>query len=82
MAVKTMTTASIAWHNWGDCAAVSGDVATITDGDTLVSPFGLVHNVIFTPTTSVVVVPTFSGRTITFKVASGTPSGRLTVIGR
>lgn len=82
MAAQTMTASTITWHNWGDCSAVSGDVATISDGDTLVSPFGLIHNVIFTPTTAVVAVPSFSGTTITFRIASGTPSGRLTIIGR
>ena len=84
MAVKTFDTPStgVKWENWGDVSAVSGDVSTVADGDTFASPFSLITNVFFTPTTAVLVVPTFSGSTITFKVASGTPTGRLTIIGR
>lgn len=84
MAVKTFSNPSnqVKWENWGDVNAVSGDVASVADGDTFASPFSLITNAIFTPTTAVVVVPSFSGSTITFKVGSGTPTGRLTIIGR
>lgn len=82
MAVKTITAATIVWENMGSVEAVSGTVATISDGDTLVSPLPTITNVLFDPTTAVLVVPTFSGATITFKVAAGTPTGRLTIWGK
>lgn len=80
--MATQTVASVTYHNMGDVEAVSSDFTSVADGDTFTAPFSLIHNVVFTPTTSVLVVPTFSGRTITFKVAAGTIAGRLTIWGR
>ena len=85
MAAVAVTAASVQYHNWGDCQAVSMDLTSVDDTDTLAAGsygFGIVHNVIFTPTTAVVVVPSFSGTTITFLVAAGSIAGRLTIVGK
>ncbi len=84
MAVKTLS--SPVFHNFGDTEAVSASVTSITDGDTLDAKaqagFGVVHNVIVNPTTAVLVTAAISGSTITFKVASGTPTAVVTILGR
>lgn len=80
--MATQTVSSVVFHNMGDTEAMSSDFTSVSDGDTYVAPFGIIHNALFTPTTAVVVVPTFSASTVTFKVASGTVTGRLTVWGR
>ena len=85
MAAVSVTASSVVYHNWGDCQAVSMDLTSVDDADTLAAGsygFGLIHNCFFTPTTAVVAVPTFSGTTITFKVAAGSVAGRLTIVGR
>lgn len=86
MAAVTVTAASVRFENWGDTQAWHADITSVDDGDTLaaatVCGFGIIDQVIFTPTTAVVVVPSFSGTTVTFLVAAGTVAGRLTVVGR
>jgi len=85
MAAVAVTAASVTFHSWGDCQAMSADLTSVDDADTLAAGsygFGIIHNVIFTPTTAVVAVPSFSGTTITFKVAAGSIAGRITIVGR
>jgi hypothetical protein len=86
MSAVVVTASSIVYHNFGDTEAFTADITSVDDADTFdakaVAGFGIVHNAIFTPTTAVVAVPTISGSTITFKVASGSIAGRLTVFGR
>lgn len=85
MAAVAVTANTVTYHNWGDCQAVSLQCTSVDDLDTFAAGsygFGLIHNVIFTPTTAVVVVPSFSGTTVTFLVGAGSVAGRLTVIGR
>jgi len=84
MSAKTMS--SVTFNNLGEVQAVTGTIASIADGDTLdvaaQCGFNIITNVIATPTTAVVVTPTFSGTTVTFKVATGTPTAAVTVIGK
>lgn len=80
MALRVLATPQ--YDNLGSMNAVTGNIATLADGDTLTSPLSSLLNVICTPTTSVVVTPTFSGQTITFKVASGTPTVAVTILGK
>jgi len=80
MALRTLSTPQ--WDNLGSLEAVTGTIATLADGDTLVSPLSGLLQVICTPTTAVVVVPSFSGQTVTFLVASGTPTVKVTLFGK
>ncbi len=86
MAAVSITAGSAVFHNFGDTEGASFDITSVDDADTFDAKvncgFSIIHNAIFTPTTAVVAVPTISTTTITFKVASGSVAGRLTVIGR
>jgi hypothetical protein len=82
MAVKTPSATSLIPDYTAGYQFLTFSVATVADGDTLVVPgFSRIHNAIATPDSAVVVVPTFSGKTITFKVASGTPTCVVSVWG-
>ena len=86
MAAVSVTASSVAFENLGSVTMWTGDITSVDDADTFAAAtqcgFGLIRSVNFVPTTAVVAVPTFSGTTITFKVAAGTVAGRLTVIGK
>lgn len=86
MAAVSITTGTARVENWGDTMAFHVDITSVDDADTFDAGaqggFGVIDNAFFTPTTAVVAVPTFSGTTITFKVASGSVAGRLTIVGR
>lgn len=85
MAAVAVTAGTFVVHSWGDCMAATMDITSVDDADTFAAAtygFGIIHNVIFNPTTAVVVNPTISGTTVTFKVASGSVAGRLTIVGR
>ena len=69
---------------WGDKNVLTITCASVDDADTFAAGswgFGIIDNCVFTPTTAVLVVPTFSGTTVTFKVASGSVAGTLTIWG-
>jgi hypothetical protein len=84
MAAKTMS--SPVWESIGSLQMISGSISSVSDGDTFDAKgqigFDIISNAICNPTTAVVVTPTISGTTITFKVASGTPTITLSVLGK
>ncbi len=85
MAAVAVTAASVRFHNWGDSMEFNADITSVDDGDTFAAAtygFGIIDNVIFNPTTAVVVIPTISGTTVTFDVAAGSVAGRFSVFGR
>lgn len=83
MATVYITDGSGRYDDWGEQLVMTADIAAVADGDTFTPPgFLLIRNVICNPDDAVVVVANISGTTITFKVASGTPALRVTVIGQ
>lgn len=86
MAAVAVTAGTITVENLGSIQAQTQSITSVDDGDTFaagsICGFSKITNVIFTPTTAVVAVPTFSGSTVTFKVAAGSVAGVLTVFGK
>jgi hypothetical protein len=82
MAVKTPTSGSVQFDAWGSSQIALFNVATVTDGDTLVVPgFGSIEMAFATPSTHTAITVTRSGSTLTFNIGAGTPNLEVLVIG-
>jgi hypothetical protein len=85
MAAVAVTAGTQRYTVWGDEQVCHLALTSVDDGDTFAAGslgFAIIHNCVFTPTTAVLVVPTFSGTTITFKVGSGSVAGQLSIWGK
>lgn len=82
MAAVALTAGTSEYTVWGNKLVLTADITSVDDLDTFTpAGFSKIDNVVFTPTTAVVVVPSVSGTTITFLVAAGSVAGRITVWG-